>query len=388
MLKLSFVQRLVSPVDGATFPADRPQSMHAGRPLLVQYDLAAVAAELENASFSDRPSTMWRYRELLPAPAGGTDAIVSLGEGMTPLLRADRLGARLGISNLFVKDESQLPTGSFKSRGMSVAVTMARSFGFERVALPSAGNAGSALAAYAARAGIEAHIFMPADTPPVNVREARSAGAEVTLVDGLITDCGKIVREDRDRVGWFDLSTMREPYRLEGKKTIGLEIAEQFGWSLPDVIIAPTGGGTCVIGMWKAFLELMQLGFVDEDDLPRIVAVQSDGCCPLVRAFESEAPAASPFENPRTIARGLRVPSTIGDSLVLNALHQSGGRAIAVSEERIPDWMSDAASTEGISMGPEAATCIGALERLRASKWISSDDVVVVINSAGDKSCG
>lgn len=386
LLHLSFVKHLLSPVDGATFPANERISTHRGRPLLVVYDLPAVSEALERVDFTERRSTMWRYRELLPMPNGADvaddSAIVTLGEGMTPLLPANRLGDRLGLDNVFIKDESQLPTGSFKSRGMSAAITMARSFGISRVALPTAGNAGGALAAYAARAGIEAFVFMPADSPQVNIFETKLAGAHVTLVDGLIGDCGRMVREGADTEGWFDFSTLREPYRLEGKKTMGFEIAEQFGWSLPDVVVVPTGGGTAVIGIWKAFVELAQLGLVDEDHLPRMVAVQSDGCCPLVRAFEADASTAEPFENPATIARGLRVPSTIGDFLVLNALRQSHGTAVAVDEKRIAGWMTEAASAEGVSMGPEGATCVGAIEHLRASKWIKRTDIVVMINTA------
>ncbi len=354
----------------------------------MQYDLERVGRALDGADFTTRPSNMWRYRELLP-DIPRESGIVSLGEGMTPMLQADALGSRLKINHLFIKDESQQPTGSFKSRGMSVAVTMARAFGTRRVALPSAGNAGGALAAYAARAGLEAYIFMPADTPPANIFEAQLAGASVFLVDGLITDCARIVREGVDRLNWFDMSTMREPYRVEGKKTMGLEIAEQFGWSLPNVIVFPTGGGTGIIGMWKAFLELTQLGLIDEDELPRLVAVQSDGCCPLVRAFEAGKPYAEPFPNPKTIARGLRVPSSIGDVLTLNALRQSDGVAVAVEEGRIREWMTDVARHEGISMGPEGATCLGAVEYLRKERWIGRNEVVVMFNcAAAQKTAG
>lgn len=383
---MSFVKHLLSPVDGATFPADELISTHRGRPLLVVYDLQAVGEAIDRVDFTERRSTMWRYRELLPVPAGASPAdetaIVTLGEGMTPLLPAHRLGDQLGVDNVFIKDESQLPTGSFKSRGMSAAITMARSFGITRVALPTAGNAGAALAAYAARAGMEAHVFMPADSPKVNIFETRLAGAHVTLVDGLIGDCGRMVREGVESEGWFDLSTMREPYRLEGKKTIGFEIAEQFGWSLPDVVAVPTGGGVGAIAIWKAFIELAQLGLVDDERLPRMVAVQSDGCCPLVRAFDVDAATADVFDNPSTIARGLRVPSTPGDFLVLNALRQSQGTAVAVEDDRIPEWMANVATTEGVSMGAEGAACVGAIEQLRASTWIKRDDVVVVINTA------
>jgi threonine synthase len=282
---------------------------------------------------------------------------------------------------VWIKDESQLATGSFKSRGMSAAVTMARQFGIRRVAAPTAGNAGGACAAYAARAGMEAYIFMPDDTPAINQYEARLCGARAFLVNGLITDCGRIVREGKERMGWFDLSTLKEPYRIEGKKTMGLELAEQFDWRLPDVILYPTGGGTGLIGMWKAFAELDALGWLPEAKRPRMVAVQSEGCCPIVRAFEAGERFAQPFQNAATIASGIRVPAAVGDFMILDAVRESGGRAVAVEEGRIREWMRLAGSSEGIAICPESAACIGALELLSREGWIKPDERVVIFNT-------
>ena len=279
----SFVTHLESALDGTHFPAGRVHTVHQGRPLWVRYDLAAVRAAVTLEQIGRRGPSLWRYRELLPLPFDVDP--VTLGEGMTPLLPCPRLGQALGLSRLVVKDESQLPTGSFKSRGMTTAVSMAKHFGLRRLAIPTAGNAGGALAAYGARAGMEVYVFMPEDTPVINQIEALLAGAQVFLVNGLITDCGRMVREGTERMGWFDMSTLKEPYRLEGKKTMGLELAEQTDWRLPDVILYPTGGGTGLIGMWKAFAELRELGWLQTDRLPRLVACQSDGCAPIVRAF-------------------------------------------------------------------------------------------------------
>ena len=374
-----FVTHLEGGIDGARLPADRLQTLHKDRPLLVRYDLDSIAQAVDRQTVARREPTMWRYRELLPPPDGAQ--IVSLGEGMTPLLRCDRLGAKFGLENLWIKDESQLPTGSFKSRGLAMAITMARHFGIRRVAIPTAGNAGGAAAAYAARAGIEAFVFMPEDTPAINQYECRLAGAKTFLVDGLITDCGRIVREGKEPLGWFDLSTLKEPYRLEGKKTMGLELAEQFDWRLPDVILYPTGGGTGLIGMWKAFAELGAIGWLADEHRPRMVAVQSTGCAPIVRAFESGARHAEFFENAATIASGLRVPAAVGDFLILDAVRESEGRAVAVEEGRIGEWMELANSTEGIAVCPEAATCVGALESLAAEGWIRPHERVVVFNT-------
>jgi threonine synthase len=373
-----YVTHLEAAIDGTRLDADVVQTMHLDRPLWVRYDLDAVRRALTKEDLLHRAPTMWRYRELLPADS--SQAIVTLGEGMTPILPCDRLGDRLGISKLWIKDESQLPTGSFKSRGQTVAVTMAQRFGITRLAIPTAGNAGGAMAAYAARAGMEAFVFMPADTPLVNQFEAQLAGAKVFLVDGLITDCGKIVRAGMEPMNWFDVSTLKEPYRIEGKKTMGLELAEQFDWKLPDVILYPTGGGTGLIGMWKAFQELSELGWLDAPAMPRMVAVQSDGCCPIVRAFERGARFAEPFEAAHTIASGIRVPAAVGDFMILDAVRQSDGCAVAVQENRILEWMQAAIASEGISICPEAAACVGAAEKLAASGWIKPNESVVLFN--------
>jgi threonine synthase len=374
-----FITHLESALDGTRLEANRVQTVHQGRPLWVRYDLAKVKGSVHSQDFLSRKPSLWRYRELLPLPHD--EEPVTLGEGMTPIIPCPRLGADFDLSNLFIKDESQLPTGTFKSRGMTVAVSMARHFGIRRLAIPSAGNAGGALAAYAARAGMEAFIFMPEDTPIINQLEARLADAYVFLVNGLITDCARVVREGTDRMGWFDMSTLREPYRLEGKKTMGLELAEQLGWKLPDVILYPTGGGTGLIGMWKAFQELQHLGWLNSDRLPRMIACQSDGCAPVVKAFETGSRFAEPFPNPRTIASGLRVPAAIGDFMMLDVIRASGGCALAGREESIVPWMERVASTEGIAICPECAVCFDCLEKLVAAAKIRSEEMVVVYNT-------
>jgi threonine synthase len=375
----SYVSHLESALDGTRFPAGQVHTVHQGRPLWVRYDLPRLREAVTPAGVAARPPTLWRYRELLPLPLDAEP--VTLGEGMTPLVPCPRLGAALGLQRLLIKDESQLPTGTFKSRGMTVAVSLARHFGLGRLAIPTAGNAGGALAAYGARAGMEVYVFMPADTPVINQLEAHLAGARVFLVNGLITDCGRLVREGAARAGWFDLSTLKEPYRLEGKKTMGLELAEQSGYRLPDVILYPTGGGTGLIGMWKAFLELGELGWLRSDRLPRLIACQSDGCAPIVRAFESGARFAEPFPDAHTVASGLRVPAAVGDFMMLDAIRASGGLAVAGREGRVVEWMRRGASLEGISFCPEAAVCLDCLEHLAAAGQIRPDEEVVVFNT-------
>jgi threonine synthase len=375
----TFVTSLESALDGTRFPAGRVHTVHQGRPLWVRYDLAAVHAAVTPEAIARRQPSLWRYRELLPLPFDAEP--VTLGEGMTPLLPCPRLGQALRLSRLFIKDESHLPTGSFKSRGMTAAVSMARHFGLRRLAIPTAGNAGGALAAYGARAGMEVHVFMPADTPAINRMEAELAGARVTLIEGLITDCGRLVREGTERMGWFDMSTLKEPYRLEGKKTMGLELAEQTGWRLPDVILYPTGGGTGLIGMWKAFEELRELGWLRTERLPRLIACQSDGCAPIVRAFEAGERFAEPFANAHTIASGLRVPAAVGDFMMLDAIRASGGLAVAGREGRIVDGMKKAAGLEGILICPETAVCLDCLETLRVGGRVGADEDVVVFNT-------
>lgn len=373
----SYVTHLEGAIDGARLPAGTLQTLHEGRPILVRYDLERVARVVDRDALVHRAPTMWRYRELLPVEDDAN--IVSLGEGMTPMLDAPRLGAALGLERLIVKDEGQLPTGSFKSRGQSACISMAKELGCTAVVVPTAGNAGGAMAAYAARAGMEAHVFMPRDTPEVNRREAILCGATVHLVDGLIDDCGRLAREQADANGWFDVSTLKEPYRLEGKKTMGFEIAEQLGWRLPDVIVYPTGGGTGLVGMWKAFDELEALGWLEDTKRPRLVAVQSDGCAPMVRAFEAGERFATRFEGAATVASGLRVPAAVGDFLILDAVRESAGTAVAVDEGRILDWMRQVASLEGITLGPEPAACVGAAEQLARAGWIRPDESVVLL---------
>lgn len=374
-----FVTHLESALDGTSLPADRLQTLHRDRPLWVRYDLDAIRQAVSRDDIRRRPPTMWRWRELLPVP--DEDSIVTLGETATPLVYCERLAKEFGLRQVWIKDESRLPTGSFKSRGLAMAVSMARHFGVRRLAIPTAGNAGGAAAAYAARAGLEAFVFMPDDTPAIKQYECRLAGAKTFLVDGLITDCGRIVREGKARLGWFDLSTLKEPYRIEGKKTMGLELAEQFDWQLPDVILYPTGGGTGLIGMWKAFAELAALGWLDSERRPRMVAVQSTGCAPIVRAFEAGERFAELFSPAATIASGIRVPAAVGDFMILDAVRESAGRAIAVNEARIYEWMNLATSLEGVSVCPETAACVGALEQLAAEGWIAPEERVVVFNT-------
>ena len=349
-----------------------------GKPLLVRYDLKSAAASLTKESLKDRGPDLWRYREVLPVEQD--ENIITLGEGFTPLVRALRLGAQLGLSNLYIKDEGQNPTQSFKARGMAAAVSMAKELGARKLAVPSAGNAAGALAAYAARAGLEAHIFMPSDTPRANVIECEQTGAQVTLMDGLITDCGAEVGRRKAAEGWFDVSTLKEPYRIEGKKTMGYELAEQFDWELPDVIMYPTGGGTGLIGMWKAFDEMEQIGWIGSKR-PRMVSVQAAGCAPIVRAFEEGKRFADEFPNAQTTASGLRVPRAIGDFLILDALRASGGTAIAVTDGELIAATREIGAAEGIFCAPEGAACLPALKKLLDDESVRSDERVVLFNT-------
>jgi len=349
-----------------------------GKPLLVRYDLEGARATLTKESLAGRRSDLWRYREVLPVDDDAN--IVSLGEGWTPLLRAERLGKTLGIDQLYIKDESQNPTQSFKARGMSAAVSMAKELGARKLAVPSAGNAAGALAAYAARAGLECFIFMPRDTPRANVVECEQTGAHVTLIDGLITDCGAEVARRKDAEGWFDVSTLKEPYRVEGKKTLGYELAEQFDWKLPDVIIYPTGGGTGLIGMWKAFAEMEQLGWIGAER-PRMVTVQASGCAPIVRALAEGKRFADEFKDAETVASGLRVPKAIGDFLILDAIRASQGTAIAVSDEELIAATGEIGALEGIFCAPEGAACLPALRKLLAAGEVEKGERVVLFNT-------
>jgi threonine synthase len=349
-----------------------------GKPLLVRYDLAKATQTLTKPSLAGRGSDLWRYREVLPVE--NDDNIVSLGEGWTPLLPATRLGEAIGIRELYIKDESQNPTQSFKARGMATAVSMARELGATKLAVPSAGNAAGALAAYSARAGIECFIFMPRDTPRANVVECEQTGAHVTLMNGLITDCGAEVARRKDSEGWFDVSTLKEPYRVEGKKTLGYELAEQLNWELPDVIIYPTGGGTGLIGMWKAFGEMEQMGWIGSQR-PRMVTVQAAGCAPIVRAFEEGKRFADEFPNAATTASGLRVPKAIGDFLILDALRASGGTAIAVTDDELIAATQEIGAAEGVFCAPEGAACLPALKKLIDAGQVESSDRVVLFNT-------
>jgi threonine synthase len=349
-----------------------------GKPLLVRYDLSRSKTTLTKESLAARRPDLWRYREVLPLQ--NDENIVSLGEGWTPLLRAGKLGRRLKINELYIKDESQNPTQSFKARGMATAVSMAKELGAKKLAVPSAGNAAGALAAYAARAGLQAYIFMPRDTPRANVVECEQTGARVTLMDGLITDCGAEVARRKEAEGWFDVSTLKEPYRVEGKKTLGYELAEQLNWRLPDVIIYPTGGGTGLIGMWKAFAEMEEMGWIGSKR-PRMVTVQAAGCAPIVQAFEDDQRFADEFPNAATTASGLRVPKAIGDFLILDALRQSGGTAVAVTDEELIEAVREIGSTEGIFCAPEGAACLPALRQLIDMGEVSSTDSVVLFNT-------
>ncbi|MEY2616584.1 MAG: threonine synthase [Verrucomicrobiota bacterium] len=348
------------------------------RPLLASYDLKAVSAILSRKDLAGREPSLWRYREVLPLPAD--EEPVSFGEGWTPLLPAPRFGPEIGLPNVWIKDESQNPTGSFKARGMSVAVSMAKHYGATALAVPSAGNAAGALAAYAARTGLPAHLFMPEDTPRANVVECAATGARITLVKGLITDCAREVARRAAVEGWFDLSTLREPYRLEGKKTLGYEIAEQMGWQLPDVILYPTGGGTGLIGMWKAFHEMEQLGWISSKR-PRMVAVQAAGCCPIVSAFNAGERFATEHLNASTMASGLRVPKAIGDFLILAAVNQSGGTSLAITDREMLEAVKSIGAAEGLFVAPESAACCAAAGKLAKSGWIRSDETVVIFNT-------
>ncbi|REJ75998.1 MAG: threonine synthase [Acidobacteria bacterium] len=349
-----------------------------GKPLLVNYDLDAVRITLSKDSLHSRIPSMWRYEEILPLVNKRNR--ISLGEGFTPLHHARRLGAALEAPNLFIKDESLNPTQSFKARGMTAAVSMAYELGVKKAAVPSAGNAAGALSAYAALAGIEAHIFVPSDTPSANIIECQSLGAHVTLVDGLITDCGKIVAERKEEEGWFDVSTLKEPYRIEGKKTMGYELAEQMDWELPDVVFYPTGGGTGLIGMWKAFDEMEELGWIGSFR-PRMVAVQSSGCAPIVEAFHQGMENGTEIRNAHTVASGLRVPKAIGDFIILNILRKSGGTAVAVSDEELVSDARAIGAYEGIFAAPEGGALLSALKKLSSAGKVRHDERIVLFNT-------
>ena len=374
----TFVTHLECSYTGETYEADRVHGLsREGKPLLVRYDLAALGAGLDRETLSARSGGLWKYLELLPVRS--EENIISLGEELTPLV--DLPDFQAGSGRLMVKDEGRLPTGSFKARGLALAVSMAKELGVTSVAMPTNGNAGAALAAYASRAGIESWVFCPDDTPEINVRETALQGAKVWRVNGLINDCGRLVGEGCEEMGWFDFSTLKEPYRIEGKKTMGLELAEQLAWQLPDVILYPTGGGTGLIGMWKAFAELRELGWIG-DRLPRMVAVQSSGCAPMVRAFEAGLEHAEPWEDAATVAAGIRVPAAVGDFLILRAVRESGGFAVAVNDESIVEARDRAAADSGFLMCPEGAATLAAYLQEVESGRIRPDESAVLFNCA------
>src|SRR6187401_1089847 len=367
-------------MEGDHYAADQIHNLSkAGKPLLVRYDLAGVKKALTKSALGDRPADMWRYRELLPVRK--VSDIVSLGEVMTPLIRLPKLGKKLGGGEIIVKDEGRLPTGSFKARGLVMAVSMGKALGIKHMAMPTNGNAGAALAAYATACGIKTTIFCPEDTPEINLSEIALEGAHVYRVNGLIDDCGKLVGQGKEAAGWFDTSTLKEPYRIEGKKTMGLELAEQLGWQVPDVIFYPTGGGTGLIGMWKAFDELEKIGFIGSKR-PRMVAVQASGCAPMVKAFEAGTEHAPRWEDAHTIASGIRVPQAVGDFLILRAVRDSKGFAIAVPDEAITAALNEVAREEGFLMCPEGGATYAAYKAALADGRVKKTERAVLFNCA------
>ena len=379
---VNFLTHLECSKCAQTHSHERPQNLctSCAKPLFARYDLEKVSQAWSKSALLERTASFWRYSELLPLidPAH----TVSLGEVITPLIRARRLGDSLGLEALWVKDESPLPGGSFKARGLAMAVSKARELGLTKLAIPSAGNAATALSIYAAAAGMEANIFMPKDTPAFNQNTCRMAGASVTLVDGLITDAGKIVAERKEEENWFDVSTLKEPYRVEGKKTMGLELAEQFDWELPDAIIYPTGGGTGIVGMWKGFQELEAIGWID-GKRPRMISVQAAGCAPIVKAWEAGSTEAEPWADAHTVAAGLRVPRAVGDFLILDAIRESGGTAITATDEEILEAMDILGMNEGILACPEGAATVAGLIKLVATGQVDKSERVVLFNTGG-----
>lgn len=375
----SFLTHLECGRTGEHYDAFELQNLSKdGAPLLARYDLEAAAAAVKKEDLQGRRIDMWRYFEVMPV--GEESQVVSLGEGYTPLHRAERLGAWAGFERLYIKDESANPTGSFKARGLAAAVNAARQRGVEKLAIPTAGNAGGAMSAYAAAAGMQAFVFMPKDTPQAFVIECQAFGAQVELVDGLINDCGKIVAERKEAEGWFDVSTLKEPYRVEGKKTMGYELAEAFAWDLPEVILYPTGGGTGLVGMWKAFDEMEQMGWIG-NKRPRMVSVQAAGCAPIVKAFEQGEEKAELWQGAHSVASGLRVPVAVGDFLMLQALRESEGTAVAVTDEELVQESHRLASFTGIFPAPEGGATLAGLLKLKEQGWVGADERVVLFNT-------
>jgi len=378
---MSFITYLQCYSCGNHFNAEKIQTFcpDCQSPLLARYDLIAAREELDRDEFRHRPRGMWRWQELLPVHE--KENMIYLGEGDTPLLRLNNLGSELGLLHLFVKDESLNPTGSFKARGLAAAVSKAKELGVTKVIIPTAGNAGGAMAAYAARGGLTAHIFMPKDTPAANIEESRIAGATVILIDGLISEAAGMAGEKARAEGWFDVSTFKEPYRTEGKKIMGYELAEFFEWKLPDVIIYPTGGGTGLVGMWKAFKEMKAMGWLEDSGFPRMVAVQAEGCAPVVKAFDENASFCDFWIDAHTIASGLRVPKSFADQLILDDLRESHGTAVAVSDKQIVEAQKHLAFKEGIFAAPEGAATLAGLQKLLDDGWISPDERIVLFNT-------
>ncbi len=377
---MSYLTHLECALCGESYDADQVQTLcqNCQRPLLARYNLNAIRTAWKRSALAAREPSLWRYREVLPMRDEAN--AVKLGEGFTPLLQARRLGEQVGLANLYIKEEGVNPTGSFKARGLCLAISRAKELGVTEVVIPSAGNAAGAMAAYAARAGLHAHVYMPVDVPLPFRLECRAYGAEVTLVEGLITDCGREARKGVEEHNWFAVSTLKEPYRLEGKKTMGYEMAEQFDWRLPDVIVYPTGGGTGLIGMWKAFDELEALGWIDERR-PRMVAVQAEGCAPIPRAFHAGDEFAAPWADAHTVAAGLRVPAAVGDFLMLRALRESGGTAVTVSDKELVEAQLRMSQLEGVFACPEGGATLAAMEKLLAAGWLSPDERVVLFNT-------
>ena len=376
----TFVSHLECSYTGKVYPADQLHGLsEAGKPLLVKYDLDALAKAVNKDMLKSRLPEFWRYREFLPVRK--SSSVVRLGELMTPILPAQKLQREYGTGEIMIKDEGRLPTGSFKARGLALAVAMAKELGVKRMAMPTNGNAGAALAAYCSSADIETFVFCPEDTPKVNIEEIAFQGAKTFLANGYINDCGKIVGEGKEQMNWFDTSTLKEPYRIEGKKTMGLELAEQLNWDLPDVVLYPTGGGTGLIGMWKAFNELEAIGWIGSKR-PRMVAVQAEGCAPIVKAFDEGTRHAEPWQNASTIASGIRVPAAVGDFLILDAVRESNGFAVAVSDEDINMAHQECAKKEGILLCPEGAATLAALKQEIGTGRIKSDESVLLFNCA------
>lgn len=376
---MSFVQGLECPKCGSRCSSDKIHNLcGCGSPLLARYDLPRIARAIAKKEIGTRQKTLWRYKELLPIREDGH--VISLQEGWTPILHLENLGREMGLPQTYLKDEGQLPTGTFKARGATVGISKARELGIQTVALSTAGNAGGAWATYGARAQMEVYVVMPADAPEIHKKECLATGAHLYLVSGLISDAGTVVTQACRRFGWFSASTFHEPYRVEGKKTLGLEIAEQFGWDFPEVILYPCGGGVGLIGIWKAFKELREMGWVGTKQ-PRMVAVQSNGCAPIVKAFSERKRHCEPWPNPRTLADGLRVPKPVADFLILDAIEESGGCAVSVPEAGIPRAMKQLARKEGILACPEGATTLLALDHLTRSGWVGKQDRVLLLNT-------